>query len=488
MNIKNEKSSPIKSRKLILIKTASLLLIGCSLVTYNIISTRTSWFHPKPLWCGIYNPKLKQFKELPVSSELTDEYHLCLKEVYRPFSFRMGDIRLGLWLQKGKGPAYYFDTTFWMASNLGELNFTDQTGDFSNHSISLYSSQGILKKFILDTPLGWSDLEMDPESFSKLCKVTPFFLNDLHLSDSCRDAQIATWKRIKSEFTSNYKTQFLSLDKIIIQKAVNNLVFIFIAVLIFSQFSSTTKQVRIIVNNKNSPLAKKLKSIAIGLPWKIFSNLSTYGTISILTIIIIFGLITSKTNWMKPAPFLCKSYTSNLTPTISQELYNQFYMRGHSDIEICFHELLTIDNKWNPAIELGVSFSDYENIWIYSDLLFWIQSTDELDTDFSNQEGDFRYSSLESFNKYGIKTSNIPSLMTFSTWYAQILPDNIRTELWNEVNTLFRDNYRGIRLSFVRKLYNIFYQFLPLLLGGVLLAYIMASYLELVLINGDEDD
>ncbi len=457
-----------------------LLTIGFSLVTYNIISTRTSWLQASPLWCGTYDQKTKTYKTIsPASIEQTRD-RVCLKEIYRPYSYRMGDIRVGISIQQKNHPLYYFDTTFWMAENLGDKSFTDQRGDFTTHSISFYSEQGVLNHYINDSPSGWSDLDFNPSSFLSICRRVPFFLNDLHLHDNCRDAQVALWDKIKSDFINTYLYQYLSLHKVAYQQFALRLPLMIFLVFLALTLRSLTNLLRQFSADKNTSSSEKLASILKTVNTKLFFKIFSFGTITMFSVVISLSLISSRTNWLKPSPFLCKVYPSKQFNSIASELKQSFNITG-SGFEICIHEVLSLDNSWSEAISLGISLKGDTNQTIFADTLFWIQDSDDSNTGFSDQIGDFRYTALESFNKYGLKISNIPPYITFSTWYAQILPNNVRTYLWNDINLMFRDRYRSHRISAIRKISTIFKDYLPLLIAVTIFLYILIEYLKMVL-------
>ncbi len=461
---------------------AILLSIGLSLVTYNIISTRTSWLQASPLWCGTFDEKSKTYKTISPTSKEQPLYTVCLKEIYRPYSYRMGDIRVGISIQRRNRPAYYFDTTFWMAENLGDKSFTDQSGDFTTHSILFYSEQGFLKHYINDSPIGWSKLDFDPTSFLSICRRVPFFQNDLHLHDNCRDAQVALWRKIKSEFINTYSSQYLSLHKVAFQQFVLRLPFIILLVFLALTLRSLTKLLRQLSADKDTSSSDKLALIIKVVNWKLFSQIFSFGTITMFSVVVSLSLISSRTNWLKPSPFLCKVYPTKQLNSITSELKHSFNITGPG-VEICIHEVLALDNSWSESISLGISLKGEVNETIFADTLFWIQDSDDSNTGFSDQIGDFRYTALESFNRYGLKISNIPSYITFSTWYAQILPDNVRTDVWNDVNLIFRDKYRSHRISAIRKVSKIFKDYLPLLLGATIFLYIFVDYLKIILVD-----
>lgn len=449
------------------------------IIAFGFVGDNTRWLHRKPLICF-------DAKELSSNNNISiaQVKQTCITHVTRPYAKKQGSVVLDVSTTLEDGRTFFYRTIFWLAENIGRDRFSDIPGDFTTLYFQIYDKYGFSQLKIQDTSSGWQRANSTPDRYLELCPYMPVLLNKLHFQSPCRDSQVALWKNIRKSSIILDRNHYKPLDDSFVSAVINHpLVSLFTILLTvtaslvirkkgfrywfrFSKIFNLGKQISIA---NFSPKAIRTSRVAI------FTQYRRYAWIpSICVILIVLGLVASRTNLFTAKHISCKEHKFS---TSRDKFINKDAFLDYSYLNICLDEIVSPNDSWLGIVNVVFTIYDQSGKSISADAIFFINDT----VDFSDASGDIMYQSLNYYNKRGILVGHNHEIT--SEHFEDLMPEAASHALWQDVKDKTLRVADTKYLSPSRMLYLVATDSLPLMIAGGLLIYTYGISLSVIVFS-----
>ncbi len=436
-----------------------LLVSSTILIMFGLIENYTNWFF-SPIKCYKMDVKSNSLRENNESKDF------CIEHVYLPYQEKQGSVQIGVSSQLNNGDLLYTITTFWIAKDLGDDNFSDVAGDFTTDVVRRYNQHGLLTFDKLDYELPNDTAPYSLTKFRQYCKAQPILLNGLFMSPECIAKQKMAWEKIQKVAPVLLTRHSIPLTKLSFRWILSNPYKILAAIFCiyaWARFYPIVQSKMIRVAWLGNTLSANVINEKIRQSYKEVVQF-TY----LIAIISGIGFILNNTIYLIPANLLCLDVKK-----FQNRDYNRDISSNLEVAKVCINEVLSPFNSYQGAIKIGMFITYTNSTKIVTETVMFVSEDDN----FKDVVGDMMHSKISYYGKNGIIRNRSEEII--GEQLAKLMPNNVEKEIWMLVKTKFTGQKEIMYLSVQRVLGEVVEDSLPFLFAAYALLYAYSLYLTL---------